>query len=221
VTLFGLIDISVALSPTTPVWPGVGPLAVSQERTPLGSELVTTSSVAMTVHHGTHIDAPLHFARAGRSIDQLDLDLLTGPCSVLEHKGSGHITAADLLTMGFSPCKRLLIKTRNSEALRHGQLDRDFISLLPDAIDLLMKSKVAVLGVDGFSIGPYGEISDQNHIAFCGAGGIIIEVLDLLDVQPGAYELIALPVKLKGLEAAPARVLLRPLAPEDVTSDRL
>jgi arylformamidase len=65
-----------------------------------------------------------------------------------------------------------------------------------------------VLGVDGLAIGPYGELCDRNHLVFCGAGGIIIEVLDLSDVEPGDYQLIALPIKLVGVEAAPARVVL-------------
>ena len=65
-----------------------------------------------------------------------------------------------------------------------------------------------MLGIDAFSIGPFGDLSDSNHITYCGAGGVIIEMIDLTSVEPGDYELVALPVKLKGLEAAPARVLL-------------
>ena len=168
----------------------------------------------MIPHCGTHIDAPLHFADGGKSIDALDLDLLVGPCLVFEHRGEGHITKDDLLAMGFVPAKRLLIKTHNSAKLRNGTLDENFISLLPDAIEHLMQSGVELLGVDGFSIGPFGDLTTSNHLMFCRAGGIIIEVLDLLDVEPGEYGLIALPIKLEGVEGAPARVVL--VRPEDV-----
>jgi arylformamidase len=72
----------------------------------------------------------------------------------------------------------------------------------------MMQSGVQVLGVDGLSIGPYGEMTVRNHLKFCRAGGIIIEVLDLSDAEPGEYGLIALPVKLEGVDAAPARVVL-------------
>jgi arylformamidase len=212
-----IIDVTVGLSPNTPVWPGAPRFHFSQRKTALGNgEEATGSDFAMTPHCGTHIDAPLHFAKGGDAIDAVPLDLLIGPCRVLEHRGDNHITKNDLIAMGFVASKRILIKTRNSLGLRNGTLDEKFISLLPEALDHLVRSGVKVLGVDGFSIGPFGEMTHRNHIAFCRAGGIIIEVLDLLDVEPGEYNLIALPMKLEGIEAAPARVVL--LGAEDVGS---
>jgi len=210
-----LIDISVALSPTTPVWPGAPAFGLTQKRTDLGGgDAKMDSHFSMIPHCGTHIDAPLHFARGGAAIDALNLDLLIGPCRVLEHAGDGHIGKGELLAMGFTPAKRILIKTRNSDSLREGKLDRAFLSLLPDAIDHLVQSGVQVLGVDGFAIGPFGELCDRNHLMFCRTGGIIIEVLDLSEVEAGEYHLIAFPIKLVGVEAAPARVVL--LRPGDV-----
>jgi arylformamidase len=212
-----LIDVSVGLSPTTPVWPGAPTFGLEQKTTDLGGgEAKMDSHFSMIPHCGTHIDAPLHFASGGDAIDAVCLDLLVGPCRVFEHSGDGHIAKDDLVAMGFVPLKRILIKTHNSRRLREGTLDKDFISLLPDAIDHLARSGVQVLGVDGFAIGPYGELCDRNHLVFCGTGGIIIEVLDLSEVEAGEYNLIALPIKLMGVEAAPARVAL--LRSEDVGS---
>jgi arylformamidase len=203
------IDISVGLSPATPVWPGAPKYQVLQKKTGIGGGEEKTDSTFTTIPHcGTHIDAPLHFARGGKSIDEVDLDLLIGPCLVLEHLGDDHITKEDLIAMGFAASERILIKTLNSQKLRSGELDEKFISLMPDALEHLMQSGVRLLGVDGFSIGPYGEMTVKNHLAFCRAGGIIIEVLDLCDVEAGEYGLIALPIKLVGVEAAPARVVL-------------
>jgi arylformamidase len=102
----------------------------------------------------------------------------------------------------------VLIKTCNSIKVRNGTLDENFVSLLPDAMEHLIRSGVELLGVDGFSIGPFGDLTTSNHLMFCRTGGIIIEVLDLLDVEPGEYSLIALPIKLAGVEGAPARVVL-------------
>jgi arylformamidase len=210
-----MIDVSVPLSPRTPIWPGAPRLELSQKKTDLGNgEEATSSTLTMIPHCGTHIDAPLHFAKGGKSVDAIPLDLLIGPCLVIEHTGDTHIAKDDLLAIGFVPTKRLLIKTKNSARLRKGELGEDFLSLLPDAIAHLMQSGVRLLGVDGLSIGPFGEMTTRNHLAFCGAGGVIIEVLDLSDVTPGKYSLLALPIKLEGVEGAPARVVL--LQPKDV-----
>jgi arylformamidase len=214
-----IIDCTLGLSPDTPIWPGAPRYRFSQKKTDLGDgHEATDSSFAMIPHCGTHIDAPLHFAKGGATIDAVPLDLLIGPCRVIEHLGDDHITKGDLLKMDLPALTRILVKTRNSRRLRSGgtEFDEGFLSLLPDALDYLMQLGVKVLGVDGFSIGPFGEMTTGNHIKFCEAGGIIIEVLDLLDVEPGEYNLIALPIKLVGVEGAPARVVL--IRPKDVGS---
>jgi arylformamidase len=210
-----LIDVTVPLSPRTPIWPGAPRLEVSRKHRELaGGGLATGSSFSMTVHCGTHVDAPLHFVRGGQTIDALDLDLLVGPCRVWEHMADGHISKDDLDKMGFVPEKRTVFKTRNSTSVRRGEFDQNYISFLPDAIEHFIRSGVKLLGTDAFSVGPFGELTERNHVSFCGAGGVIIEVLDLSDVEPGRYDLIALPIKLEGFEGAPARVLL--LRPEDL-----
>jgi arylformamidase len=204
-----MIDVSVPLSPRTPIWPGAPRLEISQKKTDLGDGAeATDSTFTMIPHCGTHIDAPLHFAKGGQTVDAIPLDLLIGPCLVLEHPAETHIAKDDLLAMGFVPTKRLLVKTKNSARLHKGELGEDFLSLLPDAVEHLIQSGVKLLGVDGLSIGPYGEMTTRNHLAFCGDGGVIIEVLDLFDVAPGKYSLVALPIKLEGAEGAPARVVL-------------
>jgi arylformamidase len=214
-TFSKFIDVTTTLSPETPIWPGAKKFRLEQNKVDLGGgEEATSSRFEMIPHNGTHIDAPLHFARGGKAIEALALDMLVGPCLVVEHHGENHIGKDDLISMGFVPTKRLLVKSQNSVKVRNRTLDEKFISLLPDAIEHLIQSGVELLGVDGLSIGPFGDLTTSNHLAFCKTGGIIIEVLDLLDVEPGRYGLIALPIKLEGLEGAPARVVL--VRPEDV-----
>jgi arylformamidase len=204
-----MIDCSVVLSPCTPTWPGDPPLELSLCKADLGNGQESTgSNIKMSSHCGTHIDAPLHVIKNGKTIDAIPLELLIGPCLVIEHLGETHIAKDDLLAMNFAPAKRLLIKTRNSNRLKNGELDDAFLSLLPDAVEYLMKSGVELLGVDGFSIGPFGELTARNHLLFCGNGGIVIELLDLSGVEPGKYSLVALPIKIEGGDGAPARVVL-------------
>ena len=210
----GYIDVSVPLSAKVPVWPGAPPFEIHEEKIPLGKkDVITVSNLKLTAHCGTHIDAPLHFDKNGATIDAADLSLLMGHCRVFHHKYRRHITRADLAALGDDLPPRVLFKTVNSARLHAGKLDKNFISLLPDAIEELLARGVRVLGVDGFSIGPYGPISDSNHVRYCGTGGLIIEVMDLTAVKPGDYFLVALPLKILRAEAAPARVIL--FKPED------
>lgn len=204
-----IFDVSVTLSPRTPVWPGVRPCGFDVERRSLagGGEAVTTR-LDLIAHAGTHVDAPLHFSPGGEPIDRVPLAKVFGPCRVFEHRGTGHIGPADLEDMGFSPVRRALFKTENSQRLHRGELGRDFLSFQPAAIAAFIDGGVEVLGIDGLAIGPYGDLSDANHVAFCSAGGVIVEMLDLSAVPAGDYVMFALPLRLEGVEASPTRVIL-------------
>jgi len=204
-----LVDVTLALSPRTPIWPGAPAPEFVANRRPLPDGHEAAESRFSTIPHaGTHVDAPLHFSRGGTPVDRLDLGMLLGRCRVFEHRGPGHIGGPELAATGFVPVRRALFKTANSARLGRGELGADYVSFLPDAIARLAAAGVEVLGIDGFSIGPYGELSDANHVAWCGAGGVIVEMLDLSAVGPGEYVMAALPLKLAGLEAAPVRVVL-------------
>jgi arylformamidase len=205
-----LIDVSVPTKPGFPGWPGTHKYKVHRLReTFSGGKEAIASTIEMSVHFGTHIDAPRHFNKDGVTIDEIDLALLVGSCRLYEYVGDKHIGADDLAAMGLKAGPRVLIKTANSQIVGSAsEFQKDYIAFLPDAITYLVDKGVKLLGFDYFGIGAYGEVSNQNHIAFQGAGGVIIENLDLSAVGPGEYFLMALPVKMVGLEAAPARVLL-------------
>lgn len=203
------IDISVPLSEDLPTWPDVWPYQVewAGRNLPGGIEAIV-SSFRMCTHHGTHMDAPFHFDKSGISIDQVSPDLLVGPCRVYEYKGKDHIRRQDLEEMGIKSGGRVLIKTGNSKIVRSDRFHEDYIALENDAMEYLVEIGVQLLGFDYFSIGPYGERNDSSHYIFLSSGGVIIETIDLSEVEPGAYQIIALPIKLAGLDGAPARVLL-------------
>ena len=204
-----VFDVSLGLSPRTPIWPGARPPEIdTRRRTLSGGHEVVDTRLVMIAHSGTHVDAPLHYNRDGASIDRVALDVLMGPCRVFEHRGPGHIGLPELKAMGYSPQRRALFKTANSARLRGGELGEDYISFLPEAIEAFVGTGMGLLGVDGFSIGPFGDLSDSNHVAFCATGAVIVEMLDLAGIEPGEYTIAALPLKLEGAEASPARVIL-------------
>ena len=107
-----LIDISVPLSESFPSWPGDVQYQIEKKHLELSDGgIFTKSHIRMIAHHGTHIDAPLHFCNTGISIDRVSLDLLVGPCSVYEYKDNSHIGRENLVEMGVLPEQRILIKT--------------------------------------------------------------------------------------------------------------
>jgi arylformamidase len=175
----------------------------------------------MGAHTGTHMDAPFHFYRDGAGIDELSLDVLLGPCRVFDlSQINQHISPAILETCDWKGSDkigkvvtRVLFKTRNSQhwANNDAEFDKEFLALTGDAAMQLVHRGVRLVGVDYLSVEPYGGKTHPVHDTLLGAGVVIIEALNLSEVTAGDYELIALPLKLKGADGAPARVVLREL----------
>jgi arylformamidase len=130
---------------------------------------------------------------------------------VVAYTGQKHIPASFIRELHLEGVQRILIKTSNSLTLGRSEFVEEYIALTPDASQALVEKGVKLLGVDGYSIGPYDpSLGMPVHSIFLGAGAdqVAIEEVDLSKVEPGDYQLIALPLKLTGLEAAPTRVLL-------------
>ena len=206
-----IIDISVAIHTTMAVWPGdpkVGNYLESSIN--VGNEANVTK-IQMSAHTGTHIDAPFHFVDDGISIDQLDLDLLIGEAEVIEiDHDLKMITASTLFELRKNHWPmRVLFKTKNSQEklLKKPEFSKDFVALSVDASEFLIANGVKLVGIDYLSIAPY-ENGDQTHVVLLENEIIVIEGLNLSEVNPGVYQLIALPIKLKGADGAPARVVL-------------
>ncbi len=205
-----IIDISLPLSEELPTWPGDPPIQLEQISKIAEGEDANLTHLSMTLHAGTHVDAPVHFLEGGSTVDQLPLDLLVGPVLVIELSTTQSITSQDLEQASISAaCKRLLIKTRNSEHWAKGEMsfDEDFIALGPDAASYLVERGIRVVGIDYLSIAPFHDPA-PTHKILLNAGVLIVESLDLSGVDPGDYELMCLPIKIRGAEGAPARVFL-------------
>lgn len=144
-------------------------------------------------HSATHLDAPLHFIDGGDSIDSVDLTRCLGPCVVVE--ADGLLTGADIDRLPPMEEKRILLKGNGSAFLSQS------------AAFALAQTGFLLVGTDAQSIGaPGGEA--EAHRELLGAGIPILEGLDLSAVKPGTYRLCALPLLLRGAEAAPVRAVL-------------
>jgi len=195
-----IIDITRPLSGATVSFPGDPPPSFSQRDA--GRYLI--SDLHMNSHSGTHIDAPVHYLKTGDTIDTVPLDHLIGPCRVLDMTGAGSaITAADLKGR-LGDAKRILLKTMFSGEDRFRE---DYPHLTLDAAELLRANGTLCVGIDSFSIEAF--VCDGSvHRELLGHGCIIIELLDLSGVREGAFDMAALPLRLAGLDGAPARVVL-------------
>jgi arylformamidase len=195
-----IIDITRPLSDKTVSYPGDTPPQFSQR----DAGLYLISDLVMNSHSGTHIDAPVHYLKTGDTIDTIPLDHIIGPCRVIDVCSAGsEITAADLKSrLGSS--KRILLKTKFSKEDRFRE---DYPHLSLDAAELLSAHGILSIGIDSFSIEAF--VCDGSvHRELLGNGCLIIELLDLSAVNEGEYEMAALPLRLAGLDGAPARVVL-------------
>lgn len=206
-----LIDISPALSVQSPVFPG-DTAFVARRTWALGGDCpVNVSMFETTTHIGAHADAPLHYDKNGAPIDAAPLEPYIGLCTVVHCLGRGPVTADDLdaATAGRTE-PRLLIRTYGVHP--GDRWDEDFAPIAPDAIDWLADRGGVLIGVDTPSLDPAISKTMDAHRRVFARGLSILEGLVLDHVAPGGYELIAPPLKLKGLDAAPVRAVLRTLA---------
>lgn len=166
---------------------------------------VRESKIDMDVHTGTHLDAPLHMAPEGESIESLDVARLICACRVLDFS---HVTDAigedDLKPYKVQSGESILLKTRNST---EDFFNPDYVYLAVDGAQFLAKKKINLVGIDALGI-ERGQKGHLTHHALFSNNIIVLEGLDLSKVAAGAYQLVALPLKLKGLDGSPVRAVL-------------
>jgi arylformamidase len=203
-------DVTLTVSHDMAVWPGdVAPTLELKDSIAAGGT-ANTSQVTLSVHCGTHVDAPHHFMNDQRTVEGLSMDILVGRAYVLYLPDVDLITAAVLRSAEIPPrTRRLLFKTRNSEywAKDVKQFQPNFVGISPDGAEFLVDRNVKLVGIDYLSVAPY-KSSTPTHRILLGAGMIVLEGLNLSKVSQGRYTLHCLPLKLAGSDGAPARVIL-------------
>ena len=205
-----LWDISQTLRPGLPVWPGDTPFSTGRRWTLGDDSPVTVSRFETTVHAGTHADAPLHYAATGASAADVPLDAYVGQCRVVDARGAGEaISRAFVERTIVAPPPRVLFRTFT--VFPHDRWVDRFTVVEAGAIEALAGLGVRLIGVDSPSLDPQASKTMDAHLAVLAADMRVLEGLVLDDVPPGDYELIALPLKLAGLDASPVRAILRSL----------
>ena len=207
------IDISLTIEKNLPQWPGSKPIKIKRITNLNKGHSANVSWIGMDVHTGTHIDAPKHFIRNGKSIDKISLDKLIGKCYVYDVKNR-KIIDSDFLKNSNIPkgIDKILFKTWNSKLWKDKNFRKDFVALTPDAAKWIVKKKISLVGIDYLSVQEFGEKDDKTHKILLKKEVVIIEGLNLEGVRQGMYEIIVLPIKIKGSDGAPARAILKILS---------
>ncbi len=189
-----IIDISRDIL-KTPVYPGDPETYIDNAKRIRSGDSCNLNAIYTCLHTATHVDAPLHFIDGAESIDKIPLDLFIGECLVVEAP-PGPVTGAFADdNFPYKGCRRLLIKGNGNA------------HLMESSAYFIADSDIKLVGTDASTIGLSGK-NDVIHKALLGRGIPIIEGLDLTDVEPGKYFLVAQPLKISGVEAAPLRAVL-------------
>jgi arylformamidase len=207
----GLIDISPVIDSTIAVWPGDTPFEQTMNVEMASGANLTLSDIRTTLHVGAHTDAASHYSLDGQDIASRALDFYVGPCEVI-HVGiarGARIMPDDLASKTIrSP--RVLLRTGTFPDPRHW--NDDFAALSPELIDFLHAREVVLVGIDTPSVDPFDSKALESHQALARHGMANLEGLVLEGVDEGHYELIALPLRIRGGDASPVRAVLRALS---------
>ena len=203
-----LIDISQPVDAHVGVWPGDTPFHWNFTWSLDAGDSCNVSSVTTSPHNGTHADAPLHFMAGAPSIGEVELHRYVGPCWVVDGPRGGEVGVEHLREVDVRRFPRVLVRTRDDDS---NAFPDGFVSLSAAAARWLVDNGALLIGLDTPSMDRIDSKTLPAHHTLLPARIAILENLRLATVDPGAYELIALPLRWMGLDASPVRAVLRDL----------
>jgi arylformamidase len=202
-----LYDVSRRLDAALAGFPGDAPYRFAWTCTKAGGASCNVGQVSLSVHSGTHVDAPYHFDDAGATADALLLDPYLGPARVADVRGRPVVRSADLEGFDLAATPRLLLHTGGWPD--PARFPDGVCVLAEDVPEWLARRGVVLLGLDVPSVDALDSKTLPVHHALGRHGIAILESLDLSGVPEGVYELIALPLRLAGADGSPVRAVLR------------
>ncbi|MBL8753189.1 MAG: arylformamidase [Planctomycetes bacterium] len=205
-------DISEPIEPQSATFPGDSPFTQEWVARMERGASCNVSTIRMSVHVGTHTDAPLHFDVAGPDIASVDLTRYIGRCRVVDVAGTGSpalIPAAALTPALLAGAERILFRTRPTHD--HRTWDPHFTALGPEAAKALVAAGIRLVGIDTPSMDHADSKDLGGHHLLYEGGVAILENLDLRAVPVGDYELVALPLRIVNGDSSPVRAILREL----------
>lgn len=161
-------------------------------------DLYNLTAFSMCTHNGTHIDAPFHFIKDGKTVDSVSLNTFIGMAYVAEYNG---IVSADDATEILEKAKK-----QNSEAAKRILIKGD-AEVSAEAAKVFAESNILLLGNESQTVGPENAPMEV-HLILLGAGTVLLEGIRLAEVSEGVYFLNAAPLNLSGADGSPCRAIL-------------
>ena len=159
-------------------------------------DLYNLSAFSMCCHNGTHIDAPSHFIKDGKTIDMIPADVFAGCCTVVRH--TGDITADDAAS---------ILKNAGSLGAKERVIIAGDATVTEDAAKVFADGGIKLLGVESASVGPV-DAPVMVHKILLSRGVVLLENAVLSSVKPGRYFIVCTPLNIKGAEGSPCRAVL-------------
>jgi arylformamidase len=195
-----IFDVSIPIRPGMITYPGDPQVQTERVVSIEQGDVANLTRLDFGVHTGTHVDAPLHFIDQGAGADALPLDVFLGPCQVVDATAAEGEIGPELVPQHV---ERVLFKTRNSELWKRDTFDEGFVRIGVAAAERLVENRVRLVGIDYLSVG-----APETHQTLLGAGIAAVEGLDLRGIEPGAYSLACLPLRIVDSDGAPTRAVL-------------
>lgn len=204
-----IYDISVPILNGGLVYPGNPAIDISPQQEVSKGASANVSLLSFGSHTGTHVDAPKHLFDDGIGVDALPLGVLMGPAVLIcVDDAVKAVGEKELRLHELKKHSRILIKTRNSSFIRQPLFVEDYTYLAPEGAAYLVSLGVKLVGVDYLSVEQFHSGHHRAHRTLLENGVIIVEGLDLSGPAMGPYDLRVLPLRLVGLDGAPARAVL-------------
>ena len=209
-----IYDISVPISLTSVVWPDDPKVAIRKLSKIANGDEVNVSQISMSLHTGTHIDAPNHFIDNGKTIDQVPLEKLVGEVLVMSFED--HIKVINEQALVSHPmlqellnARKVIFKTNNSFHLdmSRGKFSEDYVGIDKSGAKYLSGLNLDLIGVDYLSVSSFNDTQEPHQILL-NKEIVLLEGISLVQVPPGSYTLYCLPLLISGSDGAPARTIL-------------
>ena len=206
-----IYDLTLTIRNEMAVWPGDPHVHMERISKIEDGQNANVTRMNLSVHTGTHLDAPVHFISGAKSMETLPLEILMGPAQVVQLPDTVDlITAREVEQAGIAQgVIRVIFKTRNTKywQTENPPFQTGFVAVSADGAEALVRMGICLVGIDYLSIAPFKN-SRPTHEILLKNEMIIVEGLNLSQVQPGMYTLVCLPLKLGGSDGSPARVVL-------------
>jgi arylformamidase len=203
-----IFDITRTLNSALASWPGDTPFSAQVMVTMAEGAAINLTTLTMSSHLGTHVDAPYHFIDDDLTMEKVSLEAYIGSATVVTvQREVGPLMPYDFPDLDWSKVERLLVHSVAS-AKPADQFPTQFVYPAPDLADFMAEHGIVLFGSDAPSMDDMDSKTLPGHKALRRHRIAILEGLLLTDVPDGTYELIALPLKIEGGDGSPVRAIL-------------